>query len=224
MNQNYYRHLILPTIPITTEGLDKLLVEKNNQKSKRPYIYVSQNFEHLNLDLKKIFDSLGIFPDVLIIFGHTDGINRNHSSIVHSDIRYQDNDWVDVPCAINWEITDSTSNFYWWDVKGAKKCYPISWDDKQYLPPTDSENYLNRILGSGIHYQEWLNEDSRNYSILDSCTLDKETPILIKTSVPHSVKYDDSKKRISISLRFPLSQIPDWDTALKIFKFYSVQK
>lgn len=222
MNQNFHKNLNFPNSPIRTENLRQLLINKKNKRGKRSYIYVDQNFkDYLTTDITNIFQSLNIFPNTLVIFGHVNDANYKQKSLVHSDIIYQNEKWYDIPCAINWEITNTMANFYWWDVKDSKKCYPPPWSEEEYLPPMGSDYYLERVLGSGIHYKKWLNNETDDYSVLENSILNKNNPMLIRTDVPHSVEYANYVDRISISLRFSLTQIPDWKSALEIFKnFY----
>lgn len=218
VSQNYYRILQKLSSPLTHEGLDILCKNKANRKSNRPYIYVTNYFiQYLTPDIKTIFQTLNILPDALVVFGHQNDINFKLNAVVHSDIRLIKNNWVDSPCAINWEITDSEANFSWWDVYGAKKCYPSPYDEYNLISPPSSPDYLERLLGSGIHYTSWNNKDYKSYRILETCVLNKQYPILIRTDIPHSVEYSGFKDRISISLRFSPDKISDWKSALKIF-------
>lgn len=216
-----YKILNFLSDPLTPEGLEILLKKKRDKKGKRPYMYSTGDFkDYISLDLREIFNSLKIFPDILIIFGHENDEKFQPKAVVHSDIRFSSDEWIDSPCAINWEITDSSADFSWWDVKGAKKFYPPPWNDQQYLPPKDSDLYFERLLGSGAHYTEWLNFNSEDYSVIETGVLTKGNPILIRTDIPHSVKYSNYKNRISISLRFPIEEISSWDGALEIFDDY----
>lgn len=219
MDKNCHHNLKISFFPLTKEGLKSLLKNKAQKTGNRPYIYATNHFkDYLNPSLINIFDSLNISPDTLVIFGHENDRDFHLRPMIHSDIRFCKNSWIDSPCAINWEITDSTAQFYWWDVKGAKKCYPPAWNDTQYFPPPDSDSYFEKLLASGIHYTKWMNFNSENYSRIDSCMLNNKHPILIRTDIPHSVEYSNFKDRISVSLRFPVEQISSWDSAVEIFK------
>jgi hypothetical protein len=220
MKQNYHRILNIPNSPVTQTGLE-ILLDKKRHKKYRPYLLIDQNFkDYLNPELSNIFSLLKIFPDVLIVFGHLDDENFQMKSVVHSDIRYQNGNWVDVPFSINWEITDTVVDINWWDVAGEKKCYPPPYDSQQYLPPVESDQFITRFLGSGIHYGEWNKSYPETYDLLENCKMKRSNPLLIRTDIPHSVSYSKLKNRISISLRFPIEEIPDWKSALEVFKSF----
>lgn len=202
---NYYKKVNLPN-PIDLNKLNELIYLKLNKPAyfKRKYLYVSKETEYfLSNDIKNFFKNLKIFPDTLILFGHINDSSKNKiDAEFHTDIFLDNNQWTRNPFAINFELTKSQATIKWVDPDCVKEFYPE--------PKSLNIDY---DFANGIHYKI-LTEIEIN----DRCTLDQTSPVLIRTDEPHSVCYEPGfESRLSLSLRFPMSQISSFSKATDFF-------
>jgi len=217
----YYKEIDLP-IPVNDQILKKYLEEKNNgintwMNLKPGYVYIKTNIrDDLNPDLVEIFDELNIFPCALNIQGHSGKIiTRRTTHYVHSDMTIKDNTLVDVPFAINWELSNTESTVFWWNVNNASRI--VSTIDSRLI------NHDWYIHGHGAHYTAptMKTKDPKilGYDLLSFYRPIKNKAFLFNTSIPHSATYysGNVENRVCFSLRFPLEQIPNWKIAVKIF-------
>ena len=206
-SEKYYKHLYLPDL-IKSEALPELFSMKYKQFYK--YRIVLTEFRnYISKESIDFFKSLNVFPTVLILFGHVNNrLASNLNPIIHTDIIMQDNNFVKVPFAINYELTDAPATMSWYDTKSAKECYPSPYE-------TQTNEY---VYGSGINYGTSKNRDHSGYELLDSCELNAMRPTLVRNDIPHCVTYPAGyASRLSASIRFPLNEIKTFNEAYKIF-------
>jgi hypothetical protein len=195
---------------IKDEAIGELFSAKYKQFYK--YRIVLTDFKkYLTNESIDLFNSLRVFPNILILFGHVNNsLASNLNPIIHTDIMKQGNAFVKVPFAINYELTDTPSTMSWFDTNSTVECYP----DDPLADNIDAE-YL---YGSGINYGSSKNRDASGYKCLDSCQLNAQHPILFRNNIPHCVSYPAGfKSRISASIRFPLTEIATFEEASGIF-------
>lgn len=211
----YEFNLELPKFFKDENSIEELLVEKR-KLTVRPYLFVSKNFKHLiNNELLEILKSLGLNPFILILFGHENDIHKKMKQIVHSDLFLENNSWKHFPCALNFEITDTTPSITWYDVNNNIEYYP-----PLYKEVTD----LRYLYANGVHYgpigQDYKDVETHvreTYKVLHKSEFTSK-PKLIRTNVPHCVFYENYVSRHNISIRFPLDQLDSWSKASELFK------
>jgi len=222
----YHCKLNLPT-PISKITFYRLLENKRNNieghyltDTVQPggYLHLSTNQEILHSDLLKIFKNLKLTPNAIITYGSVDRINYLDSKLdhtIHSDIVYHDDTWKKQPFAINWETTDTQTDFHWWDVGDTLECYPPADEPVRLQDP-------KWLYTRGIHYNNRNSFDILpHYKVIENCVITKAYPVAVNTSVPHSViRKINNQPRCGVSIRFPLDQIPTWTHGLKLFNEY----
>jgi hypothetical protein len=216
----YFKEINLP-LPVNEQVLHEFLEDKktgNRTFNNLKYVYFRTDLrDKLNPELVELFDSLNIFPSVMQIQGHVG--NKSFCRdlhLVHVDMIHTGESIVDVPFAINWELTDTDPTLYWWDTKDSIRINPIVKD------PALLENEWF-IHGLGAHYGERLKKVSNpadlGYDLLAEYRPIKNKAFLLNTTIPHSAVYPPgSENRVCFSLRFPIDQIPSWEIASNIFK------
>jgi len=205
---NYFK-LALPTNPLN----DTFIPETNNGEGWHIY----KNVEHvLNVSILDCFDKLGLIPDIVVIFG-SDTAHRT-AGFLHVDLGWHAGMWKPVPCAVNWEINQTTSTLEWHDTKDYTEIWPT--DNPTNLSYPD--NYLQGIsfVKTTAPNRIIITEESiASTTLIESATLtNNNSPILFNTSKPHSVIYQtQDAKRFMVSVRFKFNQIDSWDKAVKVF-------
>lgn len=203
-----YKELNLPPFIKDTSTLN-LLKEFKKNKTERAYVYTTRDVKYFISDeLHNIFKSLNVYPHVMVAFGHIDNPNIQHDKpILHSDVTFEKGQWLNVPCALNYELTNTQATFEWWNTGTDVHLFPTQ-------PPINiDQEYTN-----GVHYGKRGNNNVSRYSCIGSYVLDNNHPILIRPEIPHTVRYTKGyNSRVSISLRFPFEQIPTWEKALEVF-------
>ena len=209
----HYQYLNLPKL-VNNEAVSDLISLKLAKTEYNTYRTIFTNFkEYLTTESIAVFKSLNIFPDIFILFGHVGDVKRsNLTSHLHSDVTTKDGNYIDVPFAINYEVTNSVATMEWYDTKDAKKLY---------FSGGPEVNELDKLYAAGVHYGSFKNNDVSKYILLDSCELSSLHPVLINTSKPHRVTYPAGyESRLSISIRFPNTQLETFEQALDLFKRY----
>jgi len=206
---NYYQKLNLPNVVLDIEELKN--IKRNNLV--RGYVSILTDFEYLiNPELSYIFKQLSIQPNTLIVFGHENNKNFKTNPNVHTDIFKQDNQWIKVPFAINWEITNTPVEFKWYDVSNYKEFYPVLKDSTE----------LGYLLANGIHYGERYKLGEPNisgtFTTIESFTFNQNEPVMVNTGIAHGVTYSGFEDRLNVSLRFDVKDIPSWESAVEKFK------
>jgi hypothetical protein len=216
-----YKEINLP-VPLTDDSLLYCMNEKYNKINtfrNRSQHYVQTDVSRLlNPELLDIFDSLNLTPEVFHIFGHVNNSNfacLDH--LVHSDLMHdvnQNDKLTPVPFAINWELTDTDSTIFWWDVNGATPIFPLE------LPFIEYDWYR---YGRGQHYGQYKRksvdpETDWGYKQLEVYHPKKNRAFMFNTTVPHSSNWQAGNiDRVGFTLRFPLNQIASWEQGYKIF-------
>ena len=208
---NYFQKLSLPRVVLDPD--DFLKIRRANINQSRPYVSILTDFhEIINPELIYVFKHINVVPNLMLIFGHENNINRVIKNFVHTDICYRNKQWIKIPFAINWEITNTSVDFKWYDVS----------DHKEIYPPITAAPDLNYLEASGIHYGERYMSGkiniSETFNPIESVTLNQNEAIMVKTSLPHAVVYSGLLNRINVSLRFNITDIPTWESALIAFK------
>ena len=215
MSTQYYQYLNLPNL-IKDEAIQELVSLKLAKKEYNTYRTVFTNIKkYLTTESIELFQSLNIFPNVFILFGHVgDSSKSNLTSHLHSDVITEDGNFIDVPFAINYEVTNSVATMEWYDTKN---------DKKLYFSGGSEVNELDHLYAAGVHYGSFKNNDVSRYTLLDSCELSSLHPVLINTNKPPRVTYQPGyESRLSISVRFPNTQLETFEQALNLFKKYEV--
>lgn len=171
----------------------------------------------IDYDLMQMFEQIGIRPQWIVHFKGPDIGNVPaefaNSSLFHSDVVWHNNSWTKVPAAINWEIGDCDSEITWWDASNIKSHLIAP-------PPTDPTD-PQQIFDKSIHHGGLYNRDTSQCTLLETLSMPGNSAYLINPSVPHKVTWNNRNPvRTSISLRFSIDDIPDWDTALRLFADY----
>lgn len=205
-----YRILNLPDDPfISQDAIAQAIDSCGPEMVARDKVY----FEIDNLikpEILEAFANIGLKPCFLLIL-HRPGWfackkKLQENSKVHLDLTGDGDKFVKIPCAVNWQITPGETFFSWWDTKDAPEVWPAN-------PPV--ANTLRYHLNSMLYHHV----DSFEYKSYDCIeTVKFEKPMLVNTSVPHSVTYDTGDQvRLSISMRFNLTDIDNWEHALELF-------
>lgn len=201
--------------PLTSTMFEQI-VETRKSLPEHHYLYISNEIDILAPELLRIFQQLDLTPAVTIMFGFANRTNYTDTKhIIHSDIVYHNDTWVNQPFAIHWELSSAETNFYWWDTGDTTKCYP-----SENEPPRLRD--LRYLYARGAHYGQRDTFDILpHFRVIESCTIPADRAIAINTSVPHSViKTVNEQPRCGFSIRFPVEQITSWEQGLKIFKNY----
>lgn len=208
-------YLNLP-LPLSKDSIEQLLNQKRLKKQRWYTLAVKDIEPYLTLESKEIFSSLKIRPISLVIFGHEHNSDFVRSAFVHTDLFHHENQWHTVPFAINWEITESSATINWWDTGSAEKHYPPE------IPFASTEYYV----ANGIHYGERVSPgqatEKDSFNLIKSHVMTKQFPSMIRTDVPHSVEYSNLESRLSISLRFSVDDISNWEHARSCFNQFFI--
>lgn len=194
----YCKELNLPYPVLNERALNKLYVLKLIDKIYTKII-LDVN-EYLNPELIQKCESVGIKPYFFIAFGHS----NVGSSSVHSDLSFNNSQWVDFPVAINWELTPGDTSWNWWDTG----------TDQGIYPPLEQAQVLH-----GKAYKYRGNKDPSGFKLLHSYSVPFNRAVLYKSDIAHQITYNSPEKyRKCISVRFSLEDVPSWDRALEIFQ------
>lgn len=181
---SYFKKLNLPgNLLIDSKTIAKL------EMSSAPYQLVPPE-EILTKELLDIFNSLRLRPKMVVLHGRNDRTSSFENRIIHSDLWFDQtiDDWRKIAIGVNWEIEDSNSKFYWFDVSEEKECWP------EKSAPFKNFN--------GIHYGERRRMGiPSSAKILDQTAIDG--PTLVRTDIPHTALYNNlTSNRVGISVRF----------------------
>jgi hypothetical protein len=206
-----YKNLSLPVSnPIKLESWATIIDEFN--RTNTTSIKLVNNIDLiLTEELLTIFKSIGIAPAFIVVFGAAESHEKataRTSSWVHSDIVFKDTQWVDIPAAINWQVSSGYTEFFWWDTSAEATVYP------NRVPPGNIwETFM------GIHYKCRMNSDTSTFTCIEQTT-DLNGAVLVRANVPHSVNYNTDGPRYSVSVRFHPDDVPTWERAIELFKDY----
>ena len=165
--------------------------------------------KYLSQDLLDALNSVRLKPLFFIHFGALN--SKSFSSILHSDLYRTGESWAPMPVGIAWELTPGTTDFKWYDTSSIE----------EVPPPTNLPFKPNDF--NSHHYAKRFNKDTSNCVLLEKLSMERNTPYLVRSDVPHQVDYTCTvPTRISINLRFSIKDIPTWEKALEVFKPFIV--
>lgn len=205
-----YRILNLPEDPFIRPGIfEEILPTIDAEMRGYDTVYLDVD-KLIKPEIVKTFRDLGALPLCVVLMYREN--NRcsikktQEQSKIHSDLIGVDDHYVQLPCAINWEITPGDTYFKWWDTKNVPEIWP------ETAPVKGKRVYYLK----SIFYKDVNNFDYSQYECIESIKFDK--PMLVRTDVPHCVTYDSGDQiRLSISIRFSYNSISSWEQALALF-------
>lgn len=204
----YFQELDLPKIFVDNSASEIIYEIKRNKKTRSYVCLLTEFLDLVNPELLNYFKQVNLKPYALMAFGHENDYTYKRDLYVHTDVIKDNNEWVKVPFAINWEITDTEAEFKWYDTTGYGEFYP-----------PDILNTHDYLLGNGIHYGRRYVPGTPNitypFPVITTYTFKPYCAVMVRTSEPHAVVYERFNSRLSVSLRF---KNLTWDHALKIFK------
>jgi hypothetical protein len=206
-----YRILNLPDDPlISAESLESAIISCGPEMAARDKVYFDVE-QLIKPEILKSFTDIGLKPAFLLIL-HRPGwfaskVKFQKNSKVHVDLTGNGDHFAKIPCAVNWQLTPGETFFSWWDTKGAPEVWPSN-----PLVQNTIRYHLNSMLFHDVNSFEY-----ESYDLIENVKFEK--PMLVRTDVPHSVIYNTGNRdRLSISIRFSISDIQNWDNALKLFE------
>jgi hypothetical protein len=202
-----YIKLNLPSFPLKSDKVDELLNNSNFR------LIITDYKSVINDQLLQIFESLNLEADHVIIFKQHHPAERSiERSLAHIDVVYDNNEWIKVPCVINWEIFPT--NIKWIYLK------PTG-DHKIIYPELEKITNPDQLLHNGIHYVKRHHVGIDNFEIEDSFEYSGPCgPTLFKTNKFHAVSYSAENNRMSVSIRFKVTSLTSWESAVSKFSNY----
>ena len=212
-----YKKLSISSNPLKDGAFEKLLNIKSEHPD-QPYQIIRFDVqEFLSDDILDLLRKQYVIPKYLISFGYKKemyDVPGQDRGFLHSDIFYDSGKWVDIPCAINWEISPTKSKLTWYETNVDT---PIFWPDT--APFEARTNQPGSVPQAGKHYGKRQNKDSSDFTPIDSLDFETSVPYLLRTDLPHDVKVQSRNiDRLSISVRFAYQDITTWEQAMEIFK------
>jgi hypothetical protein len=193
----YCKELNLPCPLINDRVLNKIyalkLVDHNH-----PYTKIILDVNELNPELIQKCETVGIKPYFFVAFG----LGNSGMSSVHSDVSYNNSQWVDFPVAINWELTPGNTVWNWWDT-----------GTEPGINPQEEIEFSSRA------YKFRGNKDPSGFELLHTYNVPFNRAVLYRSDIAHQITYNSTEKyRKCISVRFSLNDVPSWERALEIFQ------
>jgi len=185
---SYFKKLNLPANPL-----------KNSKEISQRTITAGYNIvlpnDVLTTEILDIFRSIGLRPKMVVLFGRGDSTSSPEDRMIHSDVAFDNQvpgNWRKLVAGVNWEIEGSHNDFFWYDMRDLKECWP-----KEPLANASKFNYLN-----GIHFGERFRMGiSEDVKLLDQTTIDG--PTLVRTDIPHATLFNNTTTtRVGVSVRF----------------------
>lgn len=173
--------------------------------------HIYQDIESvLNDEIINIFKTLSVVPNMVILFGANLTNRKLNQIMVHSDLYYKNNEWVDAPFGINYELGKTTTTIYWFDTNKCKYEQPM---------PAQFYQYPSNIFNGKVYHKKLTDPYPINAQIIESVTItNEENPILFRTDVAHGVSYiTETSPRFMLSIRFDVDIIKNWEQALDVF-------
>jgi hypothetical protein len=132
---------------------------------------------------------------MVVLFGRGDSTSSPEDRMIHSDVAFDNRvpgNWRKLVAGVNWEIEGSHNDFFWYDMRDLKECWP-----KEPLANASKFNYLN-----GIHFGERLKIGiPETAKLLDQTAIDG--PTLVRTDIPHATLFNNTTTtRVGVSVRF----------------------
>jgi hypothetical protein len=204
MNNQFHQTLNIINDPLRPGALEKLCDEKTRrgQNKIKHYSIVYNNWaEYLSEDLIESFKSIGLEPTYFIHFGSA--YNKITTTVFHTDLYNYKGKYHKVPFSINWDLTQGTTKWHWYDTNDVPEVWP------SYHTPEFT----------GIHYGKWDSTSVDGCTEIGNFSLERNTPYLVRTDVPHQIIYRcDDPVRMALSVRFDIDTVPSWEQALKVFE------
>lgn len=205
--------LNLPSNPLNAEYKDSVLTIEQSDviwKTAPPWkLYRGQSVEKIiKIDILEKLRSLNLEPNLIVLFFMNRPVSYDRSYI-HRDIALLDNQWVDVPFGINFEINPNTeTTISWWDTSGLKEFQDDTDEVRENFGDFSAIRYNeNRLRSTPKHVNATVKETLQVQG--DS------NPILFRTNVAHSITtYTSSGDRFNLSLRFDLSKNISFEEAV----------
>ncbi len=227
MNQFCHQKLNIPIPPIVDQSvLDEMVDRKfNYPKNKDPETKKHQiccfGFTDvkniLNPELINVFEQIRVRPKVLCMFGLQN--YPNYRTAVHSDIYHKiDGGWNFWPASLNYEITVSDVDWYFYDPKNNPPETYDSYSKERLLQEYDQSLISGARYGNPGEFDQTV-IDSLGFELIEKYSVEADTYYLNKVSIPHSIdsRCKSSDSRISIQIKFNTQDIPTWESALKVF-------
>ena len=197
---NYFK-LNLPRVPIKSSKLNR---SANNDLWE---IYTDVE-DILSNDLLARFEKLGAQPSMVVMFQAPTNVRK--VPLVHTDLKWRDNNWTTVPCAINWELQPIDTTVRWYDTANCIEFWPKATFDQAPYP----FNHLNAIL---YNHEENVGGEPDGSVLIEEAKVNNSDPILFRTDIPHGVTFQSkAPNRFMASVRF--SNINSWEHAQQVFK------
>lgn len=163
----------------------------------------------LSNEIMEEFKSMGLKTKFVVLFGRNDTSSSLDDRMIHADVcRTDEGIWKKLLFGINWEITGSYNEFFWWDMSAVPEVWP--------------EEDTPKAILNGIHYKSrgFLGIPDRAVK-LDQVIIDG--PTLVRTDIPHSTVYtNNGRNRLGLSVRFDESGFENWGQVLEKFRPYEL--
>jgi hypothetical protein len=193
-----FRILDLPNDPLKDK---ESLIKKYKLQSR---LYDIENSSILKDEIIDLFNSVNLDIDSVVVFTtYASGMGSDNGRIIHTDVKWSQitNSWEKITVGVNWELTDVSGQFKWWNMDAVASVYPGSEKSLTY-PFTQL---------SGIHYEQRMKLGIPAGAVLLEET-NSNCPMLVRTDIPHSVTYTGTG-RMSISIRFS-NHLLEWSEAV----------
>jgi hypothetical protein len=174
----------------------------------------------INPELSEIFKSKNLTPKWVFIFGHArkDLYPNFKNPTVHTDLVEVNGEWVKIPFSINWELSETDTEFKWWDTSNTKVWYPSV---EKMVIPNDPVSRVKSCWYGDVPPMTVGFE--HNFPCLETFTLKSGSASLINPSIAHSTTYPSGADyRCGLSFKFPIEQISTWEQGCELFKEFVI--
>ena len=200
---SFFKELNLP-YPIANNQMFAAIVRKKFNDASYTTI-LTEVERYLHADLLQTCKSVGVTPQFIAVFGRP-GSGPQVSGL-HADVTFVHDQWVKIPCGINWDLTPGQATFRWWDTDDCDELWPEK-------PASEFPPQVN-----GINHKVRGNRDSAGFKMIESYEIKPNQPVLFRTDIPHQITYTPSvNRRICVSVRFSVDCVSTWERALEIFQ------
>jgi hypothetical protein len=199
----FFKELNLPYPIANNQQFAAIVRKKFNDPSYTTIL--TQVDQYLHADLLQTCKTLGVTPQFIAVFGRP-GADTQVSGL-HADTTFVHDQWIKIPCGINWDLTPGQATFRWWDTGDCEELWPEQ-------PGTEFPPQVN-----GINHKMRGNRDPAGFNLIESYEIKHNQPVLFRTDIPHQITYTPSvNRRICVSIRFSVDSVPTWEHALEIFE------
>jgi hypothetical protein len=215
MTDSYFHELNLPQVPV--RNMD-ILLKYNKWTDAGYHIWKYPRF-YLNDEFLMALNRLGVSPGYIVFFTndhekslddrviHTDLVTRKDPRVIKT---LNGAEWRPATFGINFEVTGSTNDFYWYKMPDTIK--PV----EPIIPP-NTDTFLAWL--HGVHYGRRGQTGIPPGSIELANTQVTTKPTLVRADVPHSTSFTlnpNGDLRIAASIRF--YEDWTWEEACEIFR------